>query len=62
MKSMLDIERARERRLWITKVVFPGIAGAIAIWKYFPEVFEAIEQKCTEGVNFIKAKLNKKED
>lgn len=60
MKTMLDIERARERRLWITKVGFPSVAGAIAIWKFCPEVYYAVGSMIKKGVSFIKSKLSNK--
>lgn len=61
MKNMLDVEIARERRLWITKVGFPSVAGAIAIWKFCPEVYYAVGSMFEKGVNYIKTRLKKEE-
>lgn len=61
MKTWKDIERARERRLWITQVLFPGIVmGATAMG--IPEVREWAKDKIEKTRNFIKSKFQKKEN
>ena len=61
MKTWKDIERARERRLWITQVFFPGIVmGATAM--SIPEVREWVKEKFEQTRNFIKSKFHKKEN
>lgn len=59
MKTWKDIEKARERRLWLKEVVIPGATMVIVVLKMFPELGERIGQKCTEAKDFIVSKLKK---
>lgn len=60
MKTWKDIERARERRLWITQVLFPGFVMGATAWS-IPEVRQYAKEKYNQAKNFIKSKLPKKE-
>lgn len=60
MKTWKDIERSRERRLWITQVLFPGFVMGATAWS-IPEVREYVTTKFTDLKNFIQSKLKKEE-
>lgn len=60
MKTWKDIERARERRLWIKEVIFPGLIMGATAWS-IPEVRECVKDKFDNVKNFIRSKLKKEE-
>lgn len=60
MKTWKDIERARERRLWIKEVIFPGFVMGVTAWS-IPEVREYVKGKFNDTKNFIRSKFKKEE-